>query len=142
MTTKTHQVRLAIRSRLASLRVENGKTTNVQAVLNPVGARDESKIPAEGCYAVMWTLDAEAIDFRLSAIHWRQSWAIDIPLDWQDDDEQQLDQIKLELASVLLPKIPGVKKQTLSSLKTSYPANGSGRSLISVEIVTEYIESF
>jgi hypothetical protein len=142
MTTKTHDVRLAIQSRLASLCVENGKVADVQAVLNPIGARSKDNLPEKGCYAVLWTLDGEAIDFRLNTIHWRQLWAIDIPLDWQDDDEQQLDQIKLELASVLLPKIPGIKKQTLSSLKTSYPANGSGRSLISVEIVTEYIESF
>ena len=142
MTTKTHEVRLAIQSRLASLCVENGKVADVQAVLNPIGARSKDNLPEKGCYAVLWTLDGEAIDFRLNTIHWRQSWAIDIPLDWQDDGEQQLDSIKLELASVLLPKMQGVKKQTLSSLRTNYPANGSGRAVVAVEIVTEYIESF
>lgn len=141
MTIKTHQVRLAIQQRLALLRPENGLVSNIQAVLNPVGARDKSKIPKEGCCAVLWTEDSEALDSSLSAMHWKQHWAIDIGIDWEDDGEFKLDHMKLEIASVLLPKIDGVKKQSLKSFKTSYPANGSGRALISVEITTEYIEA-
>jgi hypothetical protein len=141
MTTKTHEVRLAIQSRLASLCVENNKASNIQAVLNPIDARKKDNIPSVGRYAVLWTLDGESQNGNAKAVLWKQNWAVDIPVDWEEETEQLLDQIKVELASVLLPKIDGVKEQSLGSLQISYPAGGSGRAIVSIEFTTVYVET-
>lgn len=141
MTTKTHEVRLAIQSRLASLRPENSKVSNIQAVLNPIEARQKSNIPTVGRYAVLWTLDGESTNGNANAVMWKQQWAVDIPIDWEAETEQLLDQIKVELASALLPKIEGVKEQSLGSLQISYPAGGSGRAVVSIEFTTVYVET-
>lgn len=141
MTTKTHEVRLAIQSRLASLRPENNKVSNIQAVLNPVAARKKENIPTVGRYAVLWTLDGQSQAGNANAVMWKQPWAVDIPVDWEVETEQLLDQIKVELASALLPKIEGVKEQSLGSLQISYPAGGSGRAVVSIEFTTVYVET-
>jgi hypothetical protein len=141
MATKTNDVRLAIQSRLASLRVENNKASNIQAVLNPIEARQKSNIPTTGRYAVLWTLDGQSQNGNASAVLWKQDWAVDIPVEWEVDTEQLLDQIKVELASALLPKIDGVKEQSLGSLQISYPAGGSGRAVVSIEFTTVYVET-
>lgn len=141
MTTKTHEVRLAIQSRLASLRPENNKISNIQAVLNPIAARKKENIPTVGRYAVLWTLDGESTNGNANAVMWKQQWAVDIPVDWETETEQLLDQIKVELASALLPKIEGVKEQSLGSLQISYPAGGSGRAVVSIEFTTVYVET-
>ena len=145
MATKTHQVRLEIKSRLASLSVENGKAAEIQAVLNPVQVRNKKNHPATGRMAILWTESSQALEAQGMAVKWQQNWAIDFPVEWSSDDddtsEDLLDQIKVELGSVLLPKINGVKEQKLESLEVSYPANGSGSAMISVELVTVYIET-
>lgn len=141
MATKTNDVRLAIKSRLASLRPENNKASNIKTVLNPIEARQKSNIPAVGRYAVLWTLDGESTNGNANAVMWKQDWAVDIPVDWETETEQLLDQIKVELASALLPKIEGVKEQSLGSLQISYPAGGSGRAVVSIEFTTVYVET-
>lgn len=141
MTTKTNDVRLAIKSRLESLRSENNKASNIQAVLNPIEARQKSNIPTVGRYAVLWTLDGQSQNGNANAVMWKQDWAVDIPVDWEVETEQLLDQIKVELASALLPKIDGVKEQSLGSLQISYPAGGGGRAVVSIEFTTVYVET-
>lgn len=141
MTTKTHQVRLEIKSRLASLSVENGKTAEIQAVLNPVEVRNKKNHPESGRMAVLWTQPGQALSSMGEAVKWQQNWAIDLFVEWDGKDEDILDQIKVELGSVLLPKITGVREQKLESLEVSYPANGSGGAMVSVEFVTEYVET-
>ena len=141
MATKTHQVRLEIKSRLASLSVENGKAADIQAVLNPVQVRDKKNRPISGRTAVLWTQPSRALESHGNSVKWHQPWAIDLFVEWDGDDEDLLDQIKVELGAVLLPKITGVKVQKLESLEVSYPANGSGGAMVSVEIVTEYVET-
>lgn len=141
MTTKTHQVRLELKSRLASLSAENSKAANIQAVLNPEEVKDKALRPSTGRIAVLWTEPGKALGSQGNAIKWHQEWAIDLFVTWETNAESLLDQIKVELASVLLPKIEGVQKQELGALEISYPASGSGGAVVSVEIVTVYVET-
>lgn len=141
MTTKTNQVRLEIKSRLAALRVEDGKVADIQAVLNPVEARDKKNRPATGRVAILWTGKSRALSAAGNAVKWSQEWMIDVFVDWDVDSENTLDQMKVEIGAALLPKIEGVRDQKLDSLEVSHPANGSGGAVISVEIVTEYVET-
>ncbi len=141
MATKTNQVRLEIKSRLAALRVEDGKAANIQAVLNPVQVRNKKNHPISGRIAILWTQPSRALSSQGNSVKWHQSWAIDLFIDWDGEDENLLDQIKVELGAALLPKITGVKEQILESLEVSYPANGSGGATVSVEIATVYVET-
>lgn len=141
MTTKTNQVRLEIKSRLAALGVENNKVTNIQAVLNPVEVRDKKNLPVSGRVAVLWTGNSRALSSQGNSVKWHQEWAVDLFVEWDGSDESILDQIKVELGAALLPKITGVKEQALEALEISYPANGSGGAAISVEMSTVYVET-
>jgi hypothetical protein len=141
MTTKTNAVRLEIKSRLASLSAEKGKAANIQAVLNPVEGKDPKNRPVTGRTALLWTEPGKALSSQGNAVRWHQEWAIDLFVEWEEEAESLLDQIKVEMAAALLPRITGVQEQKLGALAISYPANGSGGALVSVEIVTVYVET-
>lgn len=141
MATKTNQVRLEIKSRLASLCMENGKAADIQAVLNPVQVKSKNNHPATGRIAILWTESSRALSSQGSSVKWHQSWAVDLFVEWDGEDESLLDQIKVELGAALLPKISGVKEQVLESLEIGYPVSGSGGATVSVEISTVYVET-
>lgn len=140
MATTTNKVRTAIRSRLDSLRVEDGKQSNIRAVLNPAEAREKGKRPLEGLYAVLWTEPAKVLESRPGSVLWQQPFAIDIPVKWGDDAEAFMDVVRAEIAAALLEKIEGVRSQELSEFITQYPQGGNS-GVISVVITTEYVEN-
>ena len=140
MATTTNQVREQIRSRLESLRAENGYQADIRVVLNPADARDKKQHPTTGLYGVLWTEPAKALESKPGAILWDQPFAIDIPVTWEAGAEVRMDAIRAELAGALLQRLQGVRKQELSEFVTQYPQGGNS-GVVSVVIATQYVEN-
>ncbi len=141
--TKTTELRTELVRRLELLRSESGYTSNIRAVLNPVDVRDKSNHPAQGNYCVLWTEPGELEDERAGRIKWRQVFALDMPVPWSATAEDDLDQIRLELASALAGSLRShqVITQILGGLVTLYPKNGQHHAVVSAELTLIYVET-
>ena len=138
--TQTTKLRNAVIARLLSLGADSA--SKIGAVLNPVSVREAGNRPADPMrYAVMWTLPGRSLSVVGGKMRWQQSFSVDMPVKWSADAEDVCDRIRLELASVLSERLPGVIEQDLSEVEVLYPEEGSGYSVVSVTLGFTCIES-
>jgi hypothetical protein len=140
--SKVTQARNELKARLVGV-------DGIDAALNPVDARDKTKHPESGAFAVVWTLDGKQEVGQKSVI-WRRPFGVDIAVPWNAaadmeaaDMEAYLDTMCKNIVLSLAAKWDAqlTHDVTIESLSIAYPDKGNGKAVISFEITLRIVDS-
>jgi hypothetical protein len=135
--SKLTQARNELKTRLVSV-------DGIDAALNPVDARDKTKHPESGAFAVVWTLDGKQEVGQKSVI-WRRPFGVDIAVPWNAaaDMEAYLDTLCKNIVLSLAAKWDAqlTHEVSIESLSIAYPDKGNGKAVISFEITLRIVDS-
>ena len=135
--SKVTQAREELKARLLSV-------DGLDAVLNPVEARDSAKRPASGVFAALWSLPRTQTLGRDSVI-WQCPFGIDVAVPWDDsiDMESELDDLTLRITYAMSAKWPVqlVNEIDMTAASIAYPEQGSRSAVISFEITLRVVDS-